>query len=61
MANREHLEILKQRAKAWNQWRDENRAIAPDLKEADLIGADLRLADLRLADLRDANFNNANP
>ena len=39
MANEEHLARLKQGVAAWNQWRDENRGIQPDLGKADLSGA----------------------
>jgi len=56
MANEEHLKILKQGVEVWNQWREENPEIAPDLSEANLVsmnlvGADLSGADLRWADL----------
>jgi hypothetical protein len=69
MANQEHLDILKQGIKVWNNWRSENPAIEPDLMEADLKevnfkkeysslvvfrGADLRGANLRGADLSGA-------
>jgi len=36
MANPEHVEILKQGVNVWNEWREENREIRPDLREADL-------------------------
>lgn len=38
MANEEHLRILKQGAEVWNQWRQENLEIKPDLSEANLYG-----------------------
>lgn len=41
MANREHLKILKQGARKWNQWREENTEIVPDLTGAKLIKANL--------------------
>ena len=41
MANSKQIKILKQGAKAWNKWRDENDIIKPDLHEADLSGKDL--------------------
>lgn len=40
MANPEHLEILKQGLEVWNQWREKNPNIQPDLQNADLCGAD---------------------
>jgi len=54
MANPEHLAILKQGVGVWNEWREENPDIIPDLTEADLRGANLSDADLR-----DANLSNA--
>ncbi len=71
MANKEHLDLLRQRADAWNQWRKVHFGIHPDLTDADLRetplreanlsraylnGADLSLANLREADLREANL-----
>jgi Pentapeptide repeats (8 copies) len=70
MANQEHLDILKQGADEWNQWRREHANIQPDLREADLseeslIGDDLQRAklirtDLSLADLRGVDLSRAN-
>jgi hypothetical protein len=34
MANKEHLARLKQGVKAWNQWREANIHIKPDLSGA---------------------------
>jgi hypothetical protein len=59
MANPEQLQILKQGVEVWNQWRDQNRDIRPDLGEADLRGANLRGANLLGADLTGANLANA--
>jgi hypothetical protein len=59
MANKEHLQVLKQGVKAWNRWREKNPGIAPDLCEAFLHGADLSGADLRRADLTGANLISA--
>ena len=36
MANKEHLKMLKQGVKAWNEWRDDNQYILPDLSRANL-------------------------
>lgn len=41
MANREHLEILKQGVEAWNKWRQEHLEIQPNFIDADLNGAEL--------------------
>jgi TIR domain/Pentapeptide repeats (8 copies) len=47
MANDEHLNILEQGVRAWNEWRKKNTEIRPDLRDAmlsyiDLIGEDIR-------------------
>ncbi len=65
MANKEHLDILKQSVETWNRWRKDNPGVRPDLSEAELEmsglwGADLRNADLRNADLRKAFLSDAN-
>ena len=60
MANQEHLDILKQGVEVWNEWREENAEVWPDLERADLVGANLSGAHLRLADLRRANLSGAN-
>lgn len=59
MANEKHLEILRQGAKAWNEWRENNPEEKPDLSGADLKEADLSGANLRKTDLRKANLNGA--
>ena len=56
MANDEHLQILKCGAEVWNQWREENPEIQPDLADADLKGAILAFANLCEADLKGANL-----
>jgi uncharacterized protein YjbI with pentapeptide repeats len=65
MANREHLEILKQGVKVWNRWRRQNPQIKPNLARADLAGlvlagVDLREALLHRANLAGVNLNGAN-
>jgi uncharacterized protein YjbI with pentapeptide repeats len=56
MANEEHLAQLVQGVDSWNQWREKNPKVRPDLSGADLRGADLRGADLRGADLHEATL-----
>jgi uncharacterized protein YjbI with pentapeptide repeats len=41
MANPEHLALLKQGIRAWNEWRQTNPDIKPNLSEADLSGVNL--------------------
>jgi len=57
MANPEHLKILKQGVKAWNEWRKVNPHFKPDLRGANLIEtgfAGIAMANLSGADLREA-------
>ena len=60
MANEEHLKILRQGVEVWNQWREENPEIRPDLSKADLSEADLSGADLFRANLSEALLFRAN-
>ena len=75
MANRQHLAILDQGVDAWNEWRELNPSVEPDLRGgsfqgrdlrglqldgADLVRADLREADLSNSHFRKANFRKAN-
>jgi uncharacterized protein YjbI with pentapeptide repeats len=56
MANPEHLDRLLQGMWAWDQWRNDNPGIKPNLSIADLRDVDLCDADLANADLRGANL-----
>ncbi|MGO9687451.1 MAG: pentapeptide repeat-containing protein [Syntrophobacteraceae bacterium] len=56
MANEEHIGILRQGVKAWNDWRGSNQDIIPDLSGADLSGADLYRAYIREANLSGAKL-----
>ena len=70
MANPEHLQILQQGVEAWNQWRDRNRDIKPDLVGANLgeLAAtgpidkkyDFVLSSFDEINLTDANLTKAN-
>ncbi|HET6843924.1 MAG TPA: toll/interleukin-1 receptor domain-containing protein [Candidatus Angelobacter sp.] len=57
MANKEHLKILKQGVTVWNQWREDNTDIRPDLKSVDLSKTDINGENLNLAYLRNANLS----
>lgn len=56
MANEEHLARLKQGIEMWNQWRENNPEVKPDLRGVDLSGADLSGANLWMADLWSADL-----
>ena len=52
MANVEQLSLVKQGVESWNQWREQNTNVKPDLSESDL-----RQANLQKANLSHANLN----
>lgn len=60
MANPEHLEILRQGVKAWNEWRRRNIYVIPDLSGADLRGMDLQYVHFMRANLGEANLAGCN-
>jgi len=41
MANQAHLQVLASGVAAWNQWRQDNPEVIPDLSGAALVGLDL--------------------
>ncbi len=57
MANKEHLEILRQGVKVWNAWRKEHQGIRPNLRRANLTGIKLARANLKNANLSNANLS----
>ncbi len=64
MAKKQHVDILKQGVKKWDQWRKKHPDIRPDLGGANLSRADLSDvglwgANLRGADLSDATLSRA--
>jgi hypothetical protein len=59
LANPDHLAKLKEGPEAWNQWREQNLDIRPDLSEADLRGADLSRRDLNRANLYKTDLQGA--
>jgi hypothetical protein len=60
MANPEHVAILKQGVESWNEWREKNLGIIPDLSGADFSGASLESTNLTLANLDGAKLSEAN-
>jgi uncharacterized protein YjbI with pentapeptide repeats len=59
MANPEHLAKLKEGVKAWNQWREENPDVIPNLRMSDLSDMDLFEVNLESADLCETNLERA--
>jgi hypothetical protein len=59
MANEEHLARLKQGVAAWNQWREANPDIKPDLTGAELRGEFLSGANLSVPSIPRANLTRA--
>lgn len=56
MANPEHIRLLKRGAHAWNQWRQEDKRVRPDLSHADLSRHILKSFNFRRTNLRGANL-----
>jgi len=56
MVNQDNLDLIRVGVGAWNQWRQENIGLRPDLRGANLSGQNLSGADLRGANLRGANL-----
>jgi hypothetical protein len=60
MANQEHVERLrKSTTQEWNDWREENPQIIPDLEGADLNNGNFTGVNLRDSKLRGATFVNS--
>jgi uncharacterized protein YjbI with pentapeptide repeats len=64
MANKDHLDILRAGVRAWNDWRERENLVRPDLSNAYLREYAIddsfsRLGDLRSIDLRKANLQGA--
>ena len=59
MADEEQLKILRQGVAAWNEWRQMNPGLRPDLSDANLNGANLNGANLNGANLIGANLGGA--
>ena len=59
MANPDHVKMLQQGVKAWNDWRASHPQVNPDLSGARLGGAKLNDANLREADLHEAYLREA--
>jgi len=60
MASKEHLKILKQGVKAWNEWRRVDMNARPDLSGHDFKGVDLTYINWMVTDLSGANLSGCN-
>jgi uncharacterized protein YjbI with pentapeptide repeats len=59
-ADERHFALLNQGIKSWNQWRENNPKVRPDLRGIPMRGMDLDHADFRNTILDNADFYNAN-
>jgi len=60
VANEEQVKILKQGIHAWNEWREKNQEIQPDLTDADICKAYIPVTDFTDSDLTRAQFRETN-
>lgn len=60
MANPEHVAKLREGVEAWNEWRNTNLLLVPDLSSINLAGEDLRGANFRIANLAKTIFSTTN-
>jgi hypothetical protein len=51
MADEHHLEILMRGVASWNQWREENPDVTPDLSDVSITGDDSLFAERNRASL----------
>lgn len=58
--NDRHVEILMRGVEVWNQWRERNFTVEPNLTRANFTGSFLAGVDLRKTDLSSANLSAAN-
>jgi len=60
VTNLEQVAVLKKSVSKWNQWREKNPEVTPDLRYSDLQGINLQIANLRETNLQGANLEGAN-
>lgn len=56
MANQDQVSLLDQGVEIWNNWRDDNLDVKPDLSDSDLSSCDLAGANLKFANLEGVSF-----
>jgi hypothetical protein len=59
MANEEHLAILRQGVEVWNEWRERNLEVKPELSSSNFSSANLREANFSSAELSSVDFSSA--
>jgi hypothetical protein len=57
MSNSEHVKLISQGAKSWNQWRDENPFVVPDLSGSEMNGHVFWDEDEGSFNLNDSNLS----
>lgn len=62
MANQEHVEILKQSKRHWDQWRTKNPLLNPDLRQLEIShagfdGRQLEYCDFTASEFRNVSFH----
>ena len=60
MAKAEHLKIIKQGVSVWNEWRNTQSDVVPELSNANLNGKNLSSINFESANLIDANLSYSN-
>lgn len=56
MANSDHLSVLSKGVKYWNDWRESNPNIYPDLSNSSIVGRPLRNINFKRTDLKHADL-----
>jgi len=59
MADESQVAMLKRSVEEWNEWRQQNPKVRPDLTGADLSNLDLSFVNFTHTNLRGANFSNS--
>jgi uncharacterized protein YjbI with pentapeptide repeats len=60
MSNEEQVQSIKKGVEFWNEWREQNPDIVPDLSKADLRGLNLKNINLKNANLKEAKLHFSN-
>ena len=55
----DYTQLLNQEPRVWNEWRDENPSVYPDLSREDLTGKDLRYRNFNHVNFRESQLSDA--